>query len=69
MPRLFGHCPNCEERIKFKRLPNLGQVVFCRGCRQALQVFHRNPVKLDWAEDTPNNYRMIDSSRQKSHSK
>jgi hypothetical protein len=42
----------------------MGQVVVCRGCRQSLQVFNRNPLELELA-DSEADYNVVDESRQK----
>lgn len=47
-------CPACETRIRFGKVPHMGQLVTCPECEEALEVVRRAPLTLDWAYDDDN---------------
>lgn len=46
-----ARCPECDTRIYFNRMPDLGQILVCPECETSLEVIGTNPVRLDWAYD------------------
>ncbi len=44
----FATCPQCDERIRFVHLPDIGDIVRCQSCDARLEVVSLNPIELDW---------------------
>ena len=44
----FATCPQCDERIRFADMPDIGDIVTCRWCDARLEVVSLNPIVLDW---------------------
>ncbi len=47
----FATCPECDERIRFVEMPDVGDLVRCRTCNARLEVVSINPIVLDWPFD------------------
>lgn len=45
-----ANCPECMNRIRFKQMPELGELVHCPKCSTLLEVVDDEPILLDWAE-------------------
>ena len=44
----FATCPQCDDRIRFTEMPDVGDIVRCRTCDARLEVISLNPIELDW---------------------
>jgi lysine biosynthesis protein LysW len=44
----FATCPQCDDRVRFAELPDVGDIVHCRTCDARLEVISLNPIELDW---------------------
>ena len=44
----FAPCPNCDTKIRFQKLPLVGDLLDCFECREPLEVVSLFPIKLDW---------------------
>lgn len=42
-------CPECDNRLKFKNYPHIGQRVVCNECEASLAVVSVRPIELDIA--------------------
>ncbi len=47
----FSTCPQCDNRIRFSEMPDVGDIVLCRTCDTRLEVVSLNPIVLDWPFD------------------
>ena len=45
---IAASCVDCETRIIFSILPDLGEIVICPECKIKLEVISLSPLKLDW---------------------
>lgn len=43
----YGICPNCDEKIVFKKEPEIGIQVLCGTCQIEFVVTWLNPIELD----------------------
>lgn len=60
----IGICPECDEEIRFRKAPRVGQTLSCPECYADLEVVELNPIELasvgyeddnweddDWSDD------------------
>lgn len=48
---IVARCAECDSRIFFPKMPDLGHIVTCRECGTRLEVIYLDPIELDWADD------------------
>lgn len=51
--RLVAACPECHAQIRFRKQPELGDLVTCPECSTMAEVIREAPIKLSWAFDEP----------------
>lgn len=44
----YARCPQCEEKIYFPEMPDIGDIVECHSCETRLEVVGLRPIELDW---------------------
>lgn len=44
----LADCPNCGFVIRFKTIPEMGDLVTCPKCNTELEVVWLDPIELDW---------------------
>ncbi len=50
---LVASCPECHAQIRFRKQPELGDLVTCPECSTMAEVIRETPIKLSWAFDEP----------------
>jgi alpha-aminoadipate carrier protein LysW len=48
---LAARCPDCDEIIRPRSNPRIGQKLSCSVCDAELEVVGINPLELEWAID------------------
>jgi lysine biosynthesis protein LysW len=48
---IMSRCVECDSRVYFDKMPELGYIVTCRECGTKLEVIDHDPIELDWLED------------------
>ena len=41
-------CVECDSRVYFHKMPELGDTIICQECGTGLEVVGLNPLELDW---------------------
>ncbi len=49
--RTAARCPDCDETIRPRTTPRIGQKITCSTCDAELEVVGINPLELEWAID------------------
>ncbi|MFN2126344.1 MAG: hypothetical protein ACK2TU_00655 [Anaerolineales bacterium] len=49
--RIRTRCFVCGEPIHFDKPPNIGDIVNCAYCDEAMEVIGLNPITIDWPFD------------------
>lgn len=49
--RIRTRCFVCGEPIVFAKPPNVGDIVYCSYCDEAMEVIGLNPITIDWPFD------------------
>ena len=42
-------CPDCLVQIRFRKMPELEDLVTCPECEALLEIVQLKPLRLDWA--------------------
>lgn len=50
--RIKTRCFVCGELVLFEKPPNIGDIVFCTYCDEAMEVIGLNPITIDWPFDS-----------------
>jgi len=50
---IIADCPDCLSTIRFEKLPELGEFLYCPECDETLEVVRLEPLKLGWAFAEP----------------
>ena len=46
---ITASCPDCLVQIRFRKAPELEDLVTCPECEALLEVVQLKPLRLDWA--------------------